>query len=63
MNGVCFKDKQLRRLIAACKMLAVDSIVWTHEHKTGGNLFICGVVSILVMPAYLEDDARTEIKI
>ncbi len=50
MFDVFYKYKQLRRLVDACKLLGCETITKVFGGKTNGNLFICGKVTILVMP-------------
>ena len=49
--GVVFYDKQLRRLLNACKLLEVNSITMTYRGvNKQPNLFICGDITIMIMP-------------
>jgi len=62
MLEVGFQYTQLRRLIDACNMMGVETITKTFGTDKRGNLFTCGEVKILVMPAIISGDEREEFK-
>lgn len=54
--GVFYMYKQLKRLIDACHILGVEEITQIYNATNNGNLFACGSVKILIMPAFTTNE-------
>ena len=61
MFDIYFQYRQLKRLIDACQLLNVETIIMVFKLPNDGNLFICGGAKILIMPTMINDDKDIKI--